>query len=131
MVRATFRQKALSAVALASAVLAVAQPALAGDAAKGKGVFASQCAMCHTSNKGGSTILGPNLYGVVGRKVGTVAGYSYSSSIKGLGGEWSSDRLSAYLPNPRGMAPGTKMTYGGLKDPTKLADLVAYLETLK
>ena len=131
MVRILTRRPSLIALALGSALLTASHPAIAGDPGKGKGVFAAQCAMCHTNNKGGPTILGPNLYGVVGRKVGALPGYNYSSSIKGLGGEWSDDRLQAYLPAPRAMAPGTKMTYGGLKDPAKLADLIAFLDTLK
>ena len=111
-------------------VLATAS-AHAGDPGKGKGVFASECAMCHSNARNGPTILGPTLYGVVGRKAGAVAGFAYSSGMKAAGITWSDASLQTYLPSPRGMVPGTKMPYGGLKNPTKLADLIAYLDTLK
>jgi cytochrome c len=123
--------------ACASGLLAVviglvaAPGAGAGDAAHGKAVFAQQCAMCHTATKGGATILGPNLFGVVGRKAGSVAGYSYSPHMKAATWSWTDDKLEAYLPAPRDMVPGTKMTYGGLRDPGKLADLMAYLDSQK
>jgi cytochrome c len=131
MDRRFHRLSGIFAIAFAGASLAMTAPAAAGDAAHGKSVFATQCALCHTANKGGNTILGPNLYGVVGRKAGTLPGYSYSSSMKAAGGVWSDERLVAYLPAPRTMISGTKMTYGGLKNPVQVQDLVAYLDTLK
>lgn len=130
----TLRSHAASGVALVLALSAgvlTAQPAAAGDAGKGKGVFNAQCGICHTANKGGPAILGPNLWGVVGRKAGSVPGYNYTSGMKAAGFTWTDEKLTAYLPAPRAMVPGTKMTYGGLHDPAKLADLIAYLDTLK
>jgi cytochrome c len=118
-------------VACAAAALSAATPSAAGDAIHGKSVFAAQCAVCHSAARGGPAILGPNLYGVVGRKSGSVGGYAYSSAMKAAGFTWTDDRLAAYLPSPRASVPGTKMTYGGLHDPAKLADLIAYLDTLK
>ncbi len=120
-----------AALVLAAGLLAAMPATAAGDAAKGKGVFAAQCAMCHTATKGGPAILGPNLYGVVGRKAGSVGGYNYSPGMKAAGWIWTLDKLEAYLPGPRAMVTGTKMTYGGLHDPAKLADLLAYLDSQK
>ena len=117
--------------ALAAAGLFSALPALAGDPGKGKAVFASQCAMCHSAAKGGAPILGPTLFGVVGRKAGSLPGFTYSSAMKAAGFVWSDDKLKAYLPAPKALVPGTKMSYFGVKDPVKLDDLVAYLGTLK
>ncbi|MBS0410745.1 MAG: cytochrome c family protein [Proteobacteria bacterium] len=111
--------------------LAAAPPASAGDPGQGHTVFASRCAMCHSAAKGGPTILGPTLWGVVGRPAGTVKGFAYSSGMKGAGFTWSNDRLRIYLPKPNGMVPGTKMTFAGLKNPTQIDDLIAYLNTLK
>jgi len=108
-----------------------AGPAWAGDAGHGKTIFSQQCGICHTANKGGPAVLGPNLYGVVGRKAGTVAGYSYSSAMKAAGFTWTDDKLTAYLPAPRSLVPGTKMSYGGLHNPAQLVDLVAFLDSLK
>jgi len=121
---------ALAAV-LALAGLTAALPAAAGDAAKGKSVFGAQCAMCHSAARNGPTILGPNLFGVVGRPAGSVKGFAYSSGMKSSGITWTADKLKAYLPAPAKMVPGTKMSFGGLKNPAQVDDVVAYLETLK
>lgn len=122
------RARALIAFA---AGLAFALPAAAADAGHGKSVFAAQCAMCHTASRGGPTILGPPLFGVVGRTAGSLAGFAYSPGMKSAGFVWSDERLRAYLPAPRAMVPGTKMTYGGLKNPAQLDDLIAYLDGQK
>jgi cytochrome c len=131
MDRPSIRLTPIGAAFGGAIALLAASAAGAGDPAHGKAIFAQQCAMCHTANKGGATILGPNLYGVVGRKAGSVAGYSYSPHMKEAGWVWTDDKLQAYLPAPRDMVPGTKMTYGGLRDPAKLADLMAYLDAQK
>ena len=125
------RPAASAAIATVLALF-VGGPALAaGDAGHGKSVFAAQCAMCHTATKGGPAILGPNLFGVIGRKAGTVAGYNYSPAMKAAGWVWNEERLTAYLPAPRVLVPGTKMTYGGLHNPAQLDDLIAYLAAQK
>lgn len=121
----------IAVACLAAAVAAASSPALAGDAVKGKAVFAAQCSVCHSPAQGGGTILGPNLFGVVGRHSASVPGFAYSTAMKAAGFTWSQDQLKAYLPSPKGLVPGTKMTFMGLKDPAKVDDLVAYLATLK
>ncbi len=121
------RPAASAAVATVLALLTAAPALAAGDPGHGKTVFAQQCAMCHTATKGGPAILGPNLFGVVGRKAGTVAGYNYSPAMKAAAWVWNEERLTAYLPGPRVLVPGTKMTYGGLHNPAQLDDLIAYL----
>jgi cytochrome c len=117
-----------AAVALA---LSATTPAAAGDAKAGRAVFAAQCSICHSDARNGPVILGPPLYGVVGRKAGSVSGYPYSAAMQAAGFVWTPDRLRAYLPAPRDYLPGVKMSYPGLKNPTQLDDLIAYLNTLK
>ena len=124
-------KRTLFATALLVAALGSTVPALAGDAALGKSVFAAQCAMCHTVTKGGPTIMGPNLYGIVGRKAGSLANYAYSKGMKTAGFSWTDDKLRAYLPAPANLVPGTKMAFAGVKNPAQLDNLVTYLETLK
>jgi cytochrome c len=131
MRRPLLRQTLGAAALVAGFAFLAASQASAGDAAKGKSVFAQQCAMCHTANRGGPAILGPNLFGVVGRRAGALAGYSYSPHMKAAGWVWSDEKLTAYLGAPRDMVPGTRMTYGGLRDLAKLADLIAYLDLQK
>jgi len=105
-------------------VLAMADPT------GGEKIFSSKCTSCHISVDGEtSTKQGPNLWGIVGREVASVAGYDYSDALKGLGGTWTFDRLNEYLSGPRAYAPGTKMTFAGLSDMAQRAQLVAWLRT--
>lgn len=91
---------------------------------------AKQCTQCHTFEKDGAARTGPNLWGIVGAKVAHVASYAYSTAMKGKGGTWTYEDLSLYLNNPRKVVPGTKMSFVGIQDAQKRADLIAYLRTL-
>jgi cytochrome c len=110
-------------------VLIVLSTAQAADPAAGQKIYSQQCALCH-STSAGRNLIGPSLDGVIGRKAGTVPGYSYSTANKNSGLTWDEATLDKYLVNPQKMIPGTKMTYAGLKNSAKRADLVAYLATL-
>jgi|JI8StandDraft_1071087.scaffolds.fasta_scaffold223610_2 cytochrome c len=96
------------------------------DAAAGEKVFAA-CRTCHVFDEGVNRV-GPSLHKIVGRKSGSVAGFSYSDANKNSGITWTPDVLFAYLEDPKGYIPGTKMAFPGVKDAQKRADLVAYLE---
>jgi cytochrome c len=104
--------------------------AMAADPAAGKAVFTSTCSICH-SVQPGKNMVGPSLAGVVGRKTGSVPGFRYSPANQNANLTWDEATLDKYLQSPRTTIPGTTMTYGGLKDDTKRADLIAYLATLK
>lgn len=104
--------------------------ARAADPQAGQAVFRSQCALCH-STQPGRNMIGPSLAGIVGRKTGSVPGYSYSVANKNANITWTPETLDKYLASPQSVIPGTKMPYAGLKDATKRADLIAYLATLK
>ncbi len=103
--------------------------ALAADPAAGEKIFRGQCGICHATQPG-RNMIGPTLAGVVGRQAGSVPGFHYSADHKKLGITWDAAALDRYLTNPRAMVPDTTMTYAGLKDPAKRADLIAYLATL-
>ncbi len=131
MVRLLIRGACRWPLWLAGAGILAASPAAATGPGAGKGVFASQCSACHSDARSRPVVVGPPLFGVVGRSAGSISGYPYSSAMKSAGFAWTPDRLRAYLPAPRDYLPGVKMTYNGLKNPSQLDDLIAYLQTLK
>ena len=118
----------LPAFCLMAGGLAYAQ-GTGGDPAAGEKVF-HQCAACHSIEPGQNRV-GPSLYGVVGRKSGSAPNYNYSPAMKSANLVWTPDVLDKYLDNPQSVVPGTKMPYGGLKNATKRANLIAFLATLK
>jgi cytochrome c len=89
-----------------------------------------QCMMCHSDVQGRNGI-GPSLFAVVGRKAGTLPSYSYSPAMKSETVTWDEATIDRFIQNPREMVPGTKMTFVGLKDPDKRAEVTHYLATLK
>ncbi len=95
----------------------------------GKDIF-KKCTSCHTADKGGKALQGPNLWGIVGRAKGSVAGFGYSEPMKAKGGEWSYEHLAQFINNPKGFVAGTKMVFAGLAAPSDVADLLGYLRTM-
>lgn len=102
----------------------------AGNAAAGAQGFA-RCAMCHSNAKGDGNKIGPNLFGIVGRKAGTVPQFSYSPAMKTAGFVWTNDKLDAYIKAPAAVVPNNKMMFAGIPSDGQRADLIAYLDTLK
>ena len=90
----------------------------------------NQCKMCHKTEAGGKS-MGPSLFGVVGRKSGSLEGYSYSPAMVASGKTWDAANLSTYLADPKAFVPGNKMAFAGLKDPALVKAVVDYLVTLK
>jgi cytochrome c len=89
------------------------------------------CQACHTFEQGGANKVGPNLWNVVGAPIAAHEGFAYSDALKGKSGEtWTYENLNAFIQNPRGFAPGTKMTFGGMRRDDQRADLIAYLRSL-
>lgn len=105
---------------------------IVGDAKKGKKVFA-KCKACHTYKEGGKNKVGPNLWNIVDRGIAEVEGFKYSQAFIDKKGEvvWDEETLKAYLKKPREWEKKTKMAFAGIKKPQQLADVVAYLKTLK
>jgi cytochrome c len=98
------------------------------DVKKGARIF-NKCKACHRID--GKNATGPHLNGVVGRKVASVADFSYSDALKKKGGDWTPAALDTWLESPKKDVPGTKMGFAGLPKVQDRADVIAYLETIK
>ena len=88
------------------------------------------CTSCHSYHENEPLLIGPPLWGVVGRQVASVNGYEYSPSLRALGGTWEPARLDVFLTKPSAYAPGTRMDMGGIPDAEERAEVLEFLETL-
>jgi cytochrome c len=116
---------------LASALGALAQFILAQPQAMGADgqlLFNNACRTCHTLREGDNR-LGPNLNRIVGRKMGVLRDYGYSSAMKRGDLVWDRSTLDRFTANPDQVVPGHSMRpYGGLASPEDRASLIDYLE---
>ena len=97
-----------------------------GDITTGDKVF-KKCAACHSIVKGGKNNIGPALYNVVGRDVGTVGDYKYSKALAAYGKAWTFEELNGYLLKPAKWIKGTKMAFAGLRKEKDRASVILYL----
>lgn len=134
MTRGTIALQQLMRVG-AAALVTLATPTAFADAssmaATGKHIFSSQCAMCHNAVKGAGTLVGPDLYGVFGRPIGSVPGFPYSRALKHASGVWDDKTLDAFLHSPQKAHPGTAMPFGGIPSAQERAQVIAFLKTLR
>jgi cytochrome c len=120
----------IAAASLIAVGMLSSQAFAAGDPVKGKAVFA-RCAVCHNVEKDGGNGVGPNLFGVSGRKSASVEGFNYSGPKKNANITWTDENLTKWVSGPAKMIPGNKMAFGGIAQKSQIADVVAYLDTLK
>jgi len=99
-----------------------------GDIAYGEQVY-KKCSACHVAKKGGKNLIGPALYGVVGRSTGSAADYNYSAALKAYGKNWSFEELNGFLLKPQTYIKGTKMAFAGLKKDKDRASVILYLNS--
>lgn len=103
----------------------------AANVQAGQQLAQRQCASCHSLNEGGRSGVGPNLYGIIGAKHAHAAGFNYSAAIRAMADKpWTYEAMNAWIANPRGYAPGNKMTYAGMASVQNRADLIAYLRSI-
>jgi cytochrome c len=125
--------KAHVAAAIVATLFAavLSSPAFAeGDVAAGKTLF-NQCRACHQVGPDAQNTVGPVLNGVVGRNAGTFPGYNYSDANKNSGLTWDEATLTEYIKDPRGKVPGTKMVFPGIKQDSRVENIISYLKTIK
>lgn len=97
----------------------------------GEALFAEKCSGCHQSSLVGGNRIGPNLFGVMGRRIASLKSYSdYSSSLRQLDGVWTEERLNTFLKDPHTMSPGTTMDFAGANSSADRAAIVRYIGTL-
>ncbi|HYM73647.1 MAG TPA: cytochrome c family protein [Stellaceae bacterium] len=92
------------------------------------GAILLRCKICHTLDKGGRTMVGPNLHGVFGRKAGTAANFSASDAMKNSNIVWDDETLAKFLRDPKNSLPGNRMSFPGITDDAVLAEVIARLK---
>jgi cytochrome c len=113
-----------------SMIATAAEPGKPGDAAAGKRAF-MRCASCHQVGPSARGAFGPQLNGIVGRKAGSTADFSYSPAMKQAGIVWTEQKLAAFLKSPKQVVPDNQMRFWGIGDEQQIANLLAYLRTVK
>lgn len=103
---------------------------LATASIEGGKKVAKKCVQCHTFEKDGANRIGPNLWGIVGKKQASKPSFSYSSAAQAMKADWTYDALNEFLFNPRKYLPGTKMSFAGLKSDSDRANIILYLRSL-
>ena len=96
------------------------------SAVDGAKVF-KKCAACHSIAQGGSNKIGPALWGVLGRKAGSISDYKYSKAMTAHGKAWSFDEMNSFLIKPKDWIKGTKMSFAGLKNAKDRAAVILYM----
>jgi cytochrome c len=126
----TAQRFAKSSALAALLALFLSAAANAQDVSAGLAVFRTNCAVCHMAAANGHALIGPNLWGVVGRRAASMQGFNYSPPMQHSGITWTADQLQAFVQAPSHVVPGTRMTFAGLRSPQQASALVAYLATL-
>lgn len=121
------RMGKLVIAAAAATVVFAAGSAMAAD---GAAIF-KQCAACHDLKADGKNKVGPNLFGIVGKKSGQAAGFAYSQTMKNLNITWDEANIDKYLTDVKAMVPNGKMAFAGLKNPDDRKAVIEHLKAAK
>ena len=99
-----------------------------GDMAHGEKVF-KKCTACHMIAADGKNKIGPNLWGIIGRKAGSITDYKYSKAMKAYAKEWTFEEMNSYLIKPQAYIKGTKMAFAGLRKEKDRASVILYMNS--
>lgn len=104
---------------------------LIGNTEDGKTVATKHCTVCHSFEKGGKVVFGPNLFDMAGKPAAAIKGYKYSDALKSSGLTWTDKNIVGFLAAPEQFLPGTTARFPGLKSAKDKADILAYMKSLK
>ena len=113
-------------VEASEAFAALPEPYKSADYNRGRRTF-KLCQSCHTLNEGGQNLVGPNLYGMFGRDIGAVEGYTYSKAVEESDIVWTPEILAEWLESPRNFLPGIKLSFAGVRKPEDRTAVIAYI----
>jgi len=99
-----------------------------GDMAHGEKIF-KKCSACHMIASDGKNMIGPNLWGVIGRTAGSVSDYKYSKAMTAYAKQWNFEEMNGYLIKPQAYIKGTKMAFAGLRKEKDRASVILYLNS--
>tara|TARA_B100000674_G_C37667344_1_gene835384 strand:+ start:96 stop:644 length:549 start_codon:yes stop_codon:yes gene_type:complete len=99
-----------------------------GDISHGEKVF-KKCSACHQIATDGKNMIGPNLWGVIGRQAGSIGDYNYSKAMKAYAKNWSFEEMNSYLIKPQAYIKGTKMAFAGLRKEKDRASVILYMNS--
>ena len=99
-----------------------------GDLVHGEKVF-KKCSACHMIASGGKNMIGPNLWGVIGRTAGSISDYKYSKAMVAYSKQWNFEEMNSYLIKPQAYIKGTKMAFAGLRKEKDRASVILYLNS--
>jgi cytochrome c len=119
---------AVCAAAVITVSFAYVPSALSGETLSRGRILFLKCASCHDVSASTSAKIGPNLYGVVGRRVAAQEGYPYSEALRAQDFTWDILHLDQWLTNPNAVAPGTAMAFAGIPDAADRRQIIAYLQ---
>ncbi len=116
-----------------SATIFFSIPCFAEDnLSNGKQLFQTKCAMCHTSIQGASHSTGPNLFGVMGRIIGSAKGFNYSEAMAERRNDiWNFEMIDKFITQPQKLIPRTVMMFAGISDVSQRSQLIEFLDSLK
>ena len=109
-------------------IVNISQLLALGDLAHGEKVF-KKCSACHMIASGGKNMIGPNLWGVIGRTAGSVSDYKYSKAMVAYAKQWNFEEMNGYLIKPQAYIKGTKMAFAGLRKEKDRASVILYLNS--
>ena len=113
-------------------LLSIGGMAMAGecDPKSGQKTFTNKCGICHVTEEGAPSTIGPNLRRVIGRDIGKAAGFPYSEALENAKGQWTESGLNAFIASPQKVLPGNAMPFEGLRSEAERQNLICYLSSL-